>query len=152
MNKINRKSRKEETENKKSESSSLPVVKPGFEKLRIWKKAYELMLEVHKITKDLPKEERFKLKDQPERSSSSVVDAIAEGYSTYYYNDKIRSYYLARRESGETQSHCRKMEGKGYISVETSNRLIAEYEGLIRGINSMINRIKEQRDREKEKS
>jgi len=127
----------------------LPIVKPGFERLRIWKKAYELMLEIHKITRNFPIEERFKLKGQPERSSSSAVDAIAEGYSTYYYNDKIKSYYLARRESGETQNHCRKMEGMGYITSERSNRLISEYEGLIRGINAMINRIKEQRDKDK---
>jgi len=121
-------------------------VKPGFEKLRIWQKAYELMLEVHEICKALPKDERYRLRDQVERSSSSVVDCIAEAYSTYYYNEKIKTLYTARQEAGETQSHLRKMEGKKYLSSEKANKLISEYEGLIRGINAFINDIKRQRD------
>lgn len=124
-------------------------VKPGFEKLRIWQKAYELMLEIHEICKTLPRDERYRLRDQAERSSSSVVDCIAEAYSTYYYNDKIKTLYFARREAGETQSHIRKMEGKKYITSEKANKLIGEYEGLIRGINAFINDVKRQRDKGK---
>ena len=121
-------------------------VKPGFENLRIWQKAYELMLKVHEICKTLPKDERYRLRDQIERSSSSVVDCIAEAYSAYYYNDKIKILYTARREAGETQSHIRKMEGKRYISALKSDELVGEYEGLIRGVNALINDIKRQRD------
>lgn len=103
------------------------------------------MLDIHQIAKLLPSDERFRQRDQIERSSNSVVDAIAEGYSTYYYNDKIKSFYLSRREAAETQSHLRKMEGKNYISSEKSNQLIERYEGLIKGINSYINYIKSKR-------
>lgn len=125
--------------------SNMPT-KPGFERLRIWKKAYDLMLEIHEICKTLPREEKFRLCDQSERSSSSVVDAIAEAYSTYYFNEKIKCSYLARREAGETQSHLRKMEGMKYISNEKAAMIIIEYEGLIRGINAFINDIKRQKE------
>ncbi len=74
------------------------------------------------------KMKKYRLQDQIERSSSSVVDCIAEAYSTYYYNDKIKTLYIARREAGETQSHSRKMEGKRYINSEKANELIDEYE------------------------
>ena len=124
-------------------------IKPGFENLRIWRKAYELMLEIHEICQHLPREERFRLRDQAERSSSSVVDNIAEAYSSYYFNEKIKTSYTARREAGETQNHLRKMEGKRYIAREKADRLIKEYEGLIRGINAFINTIKEFRDKGK---
>lgn len=123
--------------------------KPAFEQLRIWQEAYKLMLEVHELCRTLPKDERFRIRDQAERSSGSSVDAISEGYSTYYYNDKIKSFYLSRREASETQNHLRKMEGKRYISPERSNELISRYEGLIKGINSYINYIKGKREREK---
>ena len=117
-------------------------VKPGFESLRIWKKAYDLMLEVHKICKILPTDERFRLRDQAERSSSSVPDNISEGYSSYFYKEKIKCFYTARREATETQNHLRKMEGKSYINKKTADSLISEYEGLIRGINAYINYVK----------
>lgn len=124
-------------------------VKPGFENLRIWKKAYELMLKIHEICKNLPSDERFRLRDQAERSSSSTVDNISESYSTYYYNDKIKTVYIARKEAAETQNHIRKMEGKKYITSQTSRELISEYEGLIKGINAFINSIKKKRDSQK---
>jgi len=57
----------------------------GFERLWVWQKAHKLMLEIHKICRGLPSRERFKLRDQLARSSSSVADNIAEGHSSYYY-------------------------------------------------------------------
>ncbi len=43
----------------------------GFERLWVWQKAYELMQEILKFCKTLPKDERFKTRDQIERSSNS---------------------------------------------------------------------------------
>ena len=76
----------------------------GFEKLWVWQEAYKMMQIIHKFCITLPREERFKLRDQIERSSSSVCDNIAEGYSSYYYNDKIKDFNVARKEAGETQN------------------------------------------------
>jgi len=77
----------------------------GFEKLWVWQKAHLLMVEVHKICKRLPYHERFKTKDQLERSSASVTDNIAEGHTSYYYQDKIKGFNVARKEAGESQNH-----------------------------------------------
>jgi len=35
----------------------------GFEKLWVWQKAHQLMLEVHGIAKKLPGDERFRIRD-----------------------------------------------------------------------------------------
>ncbi len=123
------------------------VLRPGFEKLRIWQKAYDLMLKVHKLCKSLPREEKFRIRDQVERSSAAVVDNIAEGYGAFYFKNKIKCFYTSRREAVETQNHLRKMNGKGYISRSVADSLILDYEGLIRGINGMINYIKEKSSR-----
>ena len=116
-------------------------IRPGFENLRIWRIAYELMLEVHNICRTLPRDE-YRLKDQAERSSSSVPDEISEGYGSYYFKEKIKCFYTARREATETQNHLRKMEGRRCINQNRADELIAKYEGLIRGINAYINYIK----------
>lgn len=78
-------------ENRTSEYQEKPVA--GFEKLWVWQKAHKLMQEIHKFCKTLPKDERFRLRDQIERCSSSICDNIAEGYTAYYYNDKIKGFY-----------------------------------------------------------
>ena len=71
----------------------------GFEKLWVWQRAHRLMQEIHSFCKLLPGVERFKLRDQVERCSSSVCDNIAEGYAAYYYNEKIKGFYIARKEA-----------------------------------------------------
>lgn len=117
----------------------------GFEKLWVWQKAHELMQEIHKFCKELPREERFRLRDQVERSSSSVCDNIAEGYATYYYNDKIKGFNIARKEAGETQNHIRKLAGKNYVDPPQSQKWVEQYEEVIRGINGYIRYIREKR-------
>jgi four helix bundle protein len=58
----------------------------------------------------LPREEQFRKRDQIERSSSAVPDNIAEGYAAYYYNDKIKSMFIARKEAAETQNHIEALD------------------------------------------
>lgn len=117
----------------------------GFEKLWVWQKAYNLMQDIHKFSKSLPREETFRLKDQIERCSSSVCDNIAEGYTSYYYNDKIKGFNIARKEAGETQNQIRKLSGKGYLKPEQSQKYVEEYEEVIRGINGYIRYIREKK-------
>lgn len=64
-----------------------------FYDLDAWRKAHQLVLEVYKITKDFPKEEKFGITDQLRRAASSVTANIAEGFGRYHFNDKIRFYY-----------------------------------------------------------
>jgi four helix bundle protein len=117
----------------------------GFEKLWVWQKAHKLMQEIHNFCKTLPRDERFRLRDQIERCSSSVCDNIAEGYTAYYYNDKIKGFYTARKEAGETQNQIRKLSGKDYLDSEQSQKWVEEYEEVIRGINGYVRYIREKK-------
>jgi len=117
----------------------------GFEKLWVWQKAHKLMQEIHKFCRTLPRAEKYRLRDQIERCSSSVCDNIAEGYTTYYYKDKIKGFNTARKEAGETQNHIRKLSGKGYLHSEQSQAWVEEYEEVIRGINGFIRYIREKK-------
>ncbi|MFH1826734.1 MAG: four helix bundle protein [bacterium] len=115
---------------------------PAFETLRIWQEAHELMKEIHSISKNLPLEEKYRLRDQIERSSSSVVDNIAEGYSSYYYKEKIKGMLIARKELGETQNHLFSLKAKQYIPNSQFIQLINKYEKLLKGINGYVNYIR----------
>ncbi|MBU1728321.1 four helix bundle protein, partial [Patescibacteria group bacterium] len=50
-----------------------------FRDLKVWQKAHELVLEIYKITKRFPSEERFGLISQIRRSASSIATNIVEG-------------------------------------------------------------------------
>jgi len=121
----------------------------GFEKLWVWQKAHLLMVEVQEICKKLPYYERFKIKDQLERSSTSVTDNIAEGHTSYYYQDKIRAFNVARKEAGESQNHLRTLQAKEYITKDLADGIIMRYEEVIRGINGYINWVREKKGAKK---
>ncbi|MBL7198374.1 MAG: four helix bundle protein [Candidatus Omnitrophica bacterium] len=80
-----------------------------------------------------------------------MPDNISESYNSYYYNDKIKSLYIARKEAGETQNHLRALEAKRYISIKKSKELIDRYERILAGINSYIKYICEKREATKTK-
>jgi len=121
-------------------------IKPAHERLWIWQKADKLHLEICKICITLPNHEKYRLQSQIERSSKSVKDNIAEGNESYYYNDKAKGFFTARKEAGETQSHLREFESKHYYPADKVQSMIDEYEEIKRGINGLINRISEKKD------
>ena len=52
----------------------------SFKDLIVWQKAYKLVLEIYKITKDFPKSENYGLSQQMRRAAVSTPSNIAEGY------------------------------------------------------------------------
>ena len=124
---------------------------PTFRDLWIWKESHELMIEVHEFCKGLPREEQYRKRDQIERSSCSTPDNIAEGYTAYYFNDKIKSMYVARKEAGETQNHIEALVGKKYLARIKADDWIGKYERVMAGINSYINYVRDKRDKSKNK-
>jgi four helix bundle protein len=134
---------------KKKQNNNLEKGIAGFEKLWVWQKAHLLMVEVHQICKELPYHERFKTKDQLERSSSSVTDNIAEGHTSYYYQDKIKAFNVARKEAGGSQNHVRTLQAKEYITKDKADDIVIRYEEVIRGINGYINWVREKKGAKK---
>ena len=113
-----------------------------FRDLMIWQKGFELLMIVKKITAKYPKEEKFALTDQTDRSANGVIASIAEAYGRYYFADKARTLYVGRGECLETQSHLSVARGLGYIEDSEFNYLDGEYQGLSKGINSYIKSLK----------
>lgn len=109
-----------------------------FYELNIWKKGFELLLEIYKLTSTFPKEERYGLSDQIRRSSNSVIAQIAEAFGRYSFADKVRVLYQSRGETEETRSHLRVAFGLRYLSNVKFELLDNEYRGLGAGINSYI--------------
>ena len=121
----------------------------GFEKLWVWQNSHKLMQEIHQFCKTMPRVETFKLRDQIERCTSSVCDNIAEGYTCYYYQEKIKGFHIARKEAGEAQSHIRELASKKYLDAEQSQIWVERYEEIIRGINGYIRYVREKKGAKK---
>jgi four helix bundle protein len=123
--------------------------KAPFERLWIWQEAHRLMLEIHQICNKMPFSERL-LKDQIKRSSSSVSDNIAESYGDFYYKNKLKAFYIARKEARETQNHIKSMGDKGFLEQKNERELVSRYERVVIGINNFIKHLIKKQSNEKD--
>ena len=113
----------------------------AFCELNIWKKGFDLLMDIYDISGKFPANERYSLVNQITRSANGVIANIAEAHGRYHYADKIRVLYIARGEIEETRSHLRVAYGRSYINEKDYRKFDLEYEGLIKGVNTYINYI-----------
>lgn len=77
----------------------------SFKDLIVWQKSYVLVLEVYKLTRAFPTDERYGLSQQMRRSAVSIPSNVAEGYGRQFgkeYKQFLSISYGSRCEL-ETQ-------------------------------------------------
>jgi len=117
----------------------------NFYDLDAWKKAHEFVLEIYKITKKFPKEQLYGITSQLRRAACSITANIAEGFSRYHYNDKVRFYHNARGSVSETQNFLFLAKDLSYLPVEKFRYLFDLSEEISKLINGLIRSIERQK-------
>lgn len=117
-----------------------------FFQLNAWKISHELVIEIYKITKNFPPEEKYAIIDQMRRAVTSISANIAEGFGRFHYNDRIHFYHQSRGSVKEVQDFLLISKDLNYINAEqlkplwelskSSEKLI---NGLIRSSETMRN-------------
>ncbi|MFA6509460.1 MAG: four helix bundle protein [Candidatus Peribacteraceae bacterium] len=106
-----------------------------------WKKAMELALSIHEMTKSFPKTELYELTSQMRRASLSVAANIAEGFGRYTYPDKMHKYVQARGELVEIISFLYYCYGVKYIDLEQRDNLLKQGQEVHRMLNALITKM-----------
>jgi four helix bundle protein len=76
----------------------------SFTDLNAWKFGHLLVLDIYKITKKFPIEERYGLISQMQRAGVSITSNIAEGFSRNTNKDKFQFYCMAHGSLTELQN------------------------------------------------
>lgn len=114
-----------------------------FTQMTVWQKAFALLLQIYKITKSLPNEEKFGLVSDMRRAANSVVHNISEGYGRFESRDKTRFYKISRGSCYEIISQVMVAFALGYIAEKTEEeRFITGYREVIAQIDPLIKSIK----------
>ena len=78
----------------------------NYKDLEIWQLSREVVIELHKMSLELPKFEMYEEGSQIRRSSKSVKSNIVEGYGRRNYkNEYIRFITFALASNDETLDH-----------------------------------------------
>ena len=111
----------------------------SFRDLTVYKKAFQLAMEIFKISKSFPKEETYSLTDQIRRSSRSVCSCIGEAYRKRQYEAHFVSKTSdADMENSETQVWLDFAYACKYIDQASYQDKINKSEEVGKMLNHMI--------------
>ena len=117
-----------------------------FEDLKVWQLANELSLDVAKVVKSFPKEEKYDLSDQMRRSARSIPSDISEGFGRFHFNDKLTFYERARASMGELRNHFREAVGNGYLEGGVYDKFLIKMNEVGYLLNRMMKNVRTARD------
>jgi len=117
-----------------------------FTQMSVWQKAFNMLIEVYKLTKSFPKEERYGMISDIRRSANSVVHNIAEGFGRYEKRDKTRFYKISRGSGYEIISQTLVSFALKYINQKYKENLVTGYREVIDELDSMIKSIENRKD------
>lgn len=109
--------------------------------LQVYKKAYELSMEIFKVSKTFPAEEKYSLTDQVRRSSRSVCGNLREAWVKRRYEAHFISKLSdSDGENAETDTWLYYAKDCGYLSNEDHIRLARLSEEVGKMLGSMIHK------------
>ena len=116
----------------------------SYKELKVWQRSYQLCLEIYKITKGFPDEEKYGLTSQLRRAAVSVPSNVSEGYGRKTTPEYIQFLYIAYGSVCEIETQILLSGDLGYISngrLEMLKEGIREVERMLKAsIRSLENK------------
>lgn len=100
----------------------------SFEEIEVWQLARDFCKEIFNLINETDLKSDYKLKDQVNGSSGSIMDNIAEGFERGGNKEFIQFLVIAKGSAGESRSQLIRIFDRGYIIeskfVELKNKTI----------------------------
>jgi four helix bundle protein len=121
-----------------------PVAKSiirNYRDLRVWEKAMELAVEVHRLTKRLPKKDGDGLVSQLRRAAASIPANIAEGHGRNHLGEYLHHLSIANGSLTELETHLCLAERLETLPAERIQALLqrtAEISRMLAGLSKAL--------------
>ncbi|HLD36457.1 MAG TPA: four helix bundle protein [Planctomycetota bacterium] len=110
--------------------------------LEVYKLAFDTAMEIFRISKLFPAEEKYSLTDQIRRSSRSVCANLSEGWRKRKYKAVFIAKLLdSAQEASETQTWLEFALACGYINKQTFDKLDEKYEHIFAMLITMERKV-----------
>ena len=113
-----------------------------FRELKVWEKTHHFTLQVYRITKNFPSDERFGLTAQLRRAAASVPTNIAEGCGRDSERELARFMSIAAVSASEVEYQLLLACDLNYIQDETYRELNQQVNEVKKMLNSFIQKLK----------
>lgn len=110
--------------------------------LLVWQKAHAATLEIYRITKAFPADERYRLTDQLCRAAASVPTNIAEGKGRGSLAEFRQFLIIARGSTEETRYLLLLAKDLGLLSSDVHTQLETKYTEISKMTNALLRSLK----------
>ena len=110
-----------------------------FEDLEIWQNGREICNKIFEIRERTNLKTDYRLYDQINASSGSVMDNIAEGFERNGNREFIQFLSIAKASCGETRSQLYRIFDRKYIEEDEFNMLLNKLKSLSMQIGGFMN-------------
>lgn len=114
-----------------------------YKDMEIWQRARILCIDIYKILNNESLSKDFKLRDQMNGSSGSIMDNIAEGFERDGKNEFKQFLSYAKGSAGELVSQLQRAFDRGHITIEEFTNLTNETEEIARMIGGFMNYLRD---------
>ena len=108
-----------------------------YQNLIVWQKAMDLVDEIYRLTKLLPREELFALSDQMRRAVVSVPSNIAEGHGRQTDKEFKQFLSVARGSLYELETQIQVAIRQHYFSADSAEAALT----LCREVGKMLTKM-----------
>lgn len=106
-------------------------------KLDVWKMSMDLVVEIYKLSRLLPGEERFNLSSQIKQAVISIPANIAEGAARNTKKEFANFLHIAQGSLSELDAHSEAAIRLGYVNSDkifTTDKLMEKIDKMLTGL------------------
>lgn len=114
----------------------------SYKELNVWQKGIEIADKIYKSTEKFPREEKYGLVSQMQRSAVSIPSNIAEGFMRQHTKEYVQFIYIALGSCAELETQLIISSKRGYILEKDLAELQEELDHESRMLMNMIKSLK----------
>jgi len=112
-----------------------------FKDLDIWKRSVELVEDIYRITKSLPKHEIYGLTAQMRRAAVSILSNISEGFARFHNKEYRQLLFISLGSCAELTTQIIIALRLGYIDDTSAAPILNELDELSKMTMSLIKKL-----------
>jgi len=114
----------------------------SFEEIEVWQLARQFCKDIYRIMQYDGLKNDYRLKDQINGSSGSIMDNIAEGFERNGNKEFVNFLSIAKGSAGESRSQLYRIFDRQYISQEELDDLIMKVKNISGKLQNQMSYLK----------
>jgi len=112
-----------------------------FRDLKVWKLGKEIVLDVYRVTKQLPREEVYGLMAQMRKAAVSIPSNVAEGFNRLHNKEYRQLLFVALGSCAELETQIEISYDLGYLDQDGRDLMIEKLDYETRMLRNLIKKL-----------